>query len=1002
MRSKRKRLSRVTILLLIAVSAALLSMGALLPVNGQTPLGVGCPSQIAAAPSASLSILPAVQDQADYLYVGTWGLPVEGADKLSPPTIEIRADSLDLPPAQDEVARQYAKPSALLRQGDAVRFDVTIPDEGEFIFAFDIAAPSEPGSPEGQIRIDGAFPTGGLQRFIFPVYYRSSADTFPKDRYGNDVLIKQVRDVRWTTAAAWDVNFSQAYPLRVKLSAGEHRFDFTLIKGALYLGSIYLVTASPYPDYAQYLASQSAPDSSGFSLTLEAELPSYKNDTSVQPASSRSLQVTPYDTYCLLLNTLGGSSWVKSGSAVYYEFTVPEDGLYAITLRALQNTRSNFTVFRRITVNGQVPFEQINTVPFPYSADWVNVTLGGETPYRIFLHRGLNVLGIEATNAPYRPAIETIQEALLDINTLALEIKKLTGNQRDPYREWAISNYIPDIQERLNAIAQKLIDDKEQLLSIDGISASPEILTYQMAITNLLFLAADPDQIPVYMSRFSEGTGSAAQMLGSLLSLLQNQPLALDKIVIHSPDRVPEMPSPSFITALSEDIKRFIHSFQPDPYQSIGASADELEVWINRPRQYVNLLQLMADTSFTPQTGIRVKFSIMPDESKLVLANAANLQPDVALGVSTHIPYELAIRNALYDLRTFADFDSFIRIYSPGSLLGYIINDSMYAIPETQDCWLTFYRRDILDSLGLPVPHTWNEVIEILPELQRYGMNFNTPLSSGSGQRNYIFTAPYLFNYGAKLYSEDGFATGLQSEEAVAGIRFMADSFTIYGMPLTTVSFYEGFRYGTLPIGVSNIIDTYVKLMTAAPEIGGLWNIDLYPATVLADGRQNRYATGSAQTSIMFRNTDKPQEAWEFLKWWMSTDTQSEFAEQLVLNYGLEYLWFSANLEALSRMDIPDEHKAVILEQWQWLQEPVRLPGSYMQERELSNIWNRIVFDGVNPRVAIDRSVIIVNREIARKMEEFGYLKEGKPARAFKIPTIETVRAWMENANGTQ
>lgn len=35
-------------------------------------------------------------------------------------------------------------------------------------------------------------------------------------------------------------------------------------------------------------------------------------------------------------------------------------------------------------------------------------------------------------------------------------------------------------------------------------------------------------------------------------------------------------------------------------------------------------------------------------------------------------------------------------------------------------------------------------------------------------------------------------------------------------------------------------------------------------------------------------------------------------AERLVLNYGREYLWFSANLEALNRMDIPEEHKAVI------------------------------------------------------------------------------------------
>ncbi|MBK8021530.1 MAG: extracellular solute-binding protein [Chloroflexi bacterium] len=922
----------------------------------------------------------------------------QAATEPAQPAIEVTAESFGHPPAQDDIARQYAKASILVQEGETLRFDVTIPDEAEFTFAFDVATPSESRIPEGQLRIDGEIPIADMQRFVFPIFYRSDGEAFLKDRYGNDALVNQVRDVRWSRAVARDVDFSQPYPLRIPLTSGEHQIELTLTEGTLYLGSVYLIPFSPYSSYDQYLASQPGPDTTDFQLTLEAEQPTFKNDTSVRPSANRSLTVTPYDTYLLLMNTLGGESWIKSGSGAYYEFTVPADGFYTLTFRSLQNTRSNFTVFRRITLNGEVPFEEFNAVPFAYSADWVDVMM----PYKVFLREGVNILGVEATNSPYFRAIETIQQSLLDINELALEIRKLTGNQRDPFKEWVISDYIPDIRDRLNTIAQNLIDDQYLLRAIDQSGASPESLTYQMAIDNLLFLNEDPDKIPVFMGRFSEGSGSASGLLGTLLPLLQNQPLALDKIVVHSPDIVPQTPGVSIVTSVAEDFKRFVQSFQPDPYQTIGAAKDELEVWVNRPRQYVNLLQMMADAYFTSETGIRVKFSIMPDEAKLILANAADIQPDIALGVSTDKPYELAIRNALYDLRSFDDFDSFIHIYSPGALLGYIINESVYAIPETQDCWVTFYRQDILDSLGMPVPETWTEVIEILPELQRYGMNYNTLLSSGAGQKNYITTAPYLFNAGAPLYSDGGFATGLQSEEAISGIRFMAESFTIYGMPLTTASFYQEFRYGTVPIGVSNIIETYVKLTTAAPEIGGLWNIAPYPATVLADGTENRYTTGSAQTSLMFRNTDKPQEGWEFLKWWMSTETQVEFAEQLVLNYGREYMWFSANLEALNFTDIPEEHREIILDQWQWLQEPVRLPGSYMQERELSNIWNRIVFNGLNPRVAIDRSIIAINREITRKMEEFGYLQDGVRVREFSIPTIETVRAWMENADGNQ
>jgi len=70
-----------------------------------------------------------------------------------------------------------------------------------------------------------------------------------------------------------------------------------------------------------------------------------------------------------------------------------------------------------------------------------------------------------------------------------------------------------------------------------------------------------------------------------------------------------------------------------------------------------------------------------------------------------------------------------------------------------------------------------------------------------------------------------------------------------------------------------------------------------------------------------------------------------------------------------------------------------------MQERELSNAWNRIVFDGVNPRVAIDDAILTINREMARKMEELGYTQDGVRMVDIQVPTIETIRTWMDEAD---
>jgi ABC-type glycerol-3-phosphate transport system substrate-binding protein len=910
-------------------------------------------------------------------------------------TVEIRADAFGLPLAADSLAAQYDKPSVRLEAGTGIRFTADIPQEGEYVIAFDAAVPQEVliTNPEATLRMDGALPVEDARRILFPLYYRNSADKFPLDRYGNQILIPPARLERWEQTFLRDVNFRKKYPLAIHLAAGKHTFEFTLNRETLLLGSIYLRSFIPEVPYSQYLAETSATDTSGVLLELEAEWPSYKNDVSIRPIYNRSLSVTPYETYQLVLNTIGGDSWQRSGSALYYQVEVPQAGFYLLTLRALQNTRNNFTVFRRITVNGVVPFDEFNAVPFPYSTDWVNITL----PYRIYLQAGVNVIGLEATASPYDTAIENIHQSINDINALSLEIKHLTGNQTDRYREWEIAEYIPDIHERLARMASKLSEDKASLQTVNGGLNSQEILNYQMALDNILLLEEEPNKIPIRMNRLSEGPQSALQLLGSILGSLQNQPLTLDKLYVHSPDVVPPEPRISAWTSFTEGFKRFFHSFQPDPYTSIGASEDEIEVWVNRPRQYVDLMQQMADQTFTPQTGIRVKFSIMPNESKLALAIAAGIEPDVALGISTNIPFELAVRNALYDLRSFDDFDSFIRIYSPGSLLGYIINDSVYAIPETQDFWVTFYRRDILEQLGLSVPQTWDEVIAILPELQRYGMNYYTPLSSGSGLKGYLVTAPYIWNFGGELYAPNGLTSGLGSEEALNGIKFMAEQFTVYGMPLTAANFYDSFRNGRLPVGVSNV-ETYIKLRTAAPEIEGLWGLALYPATVLPDGRQLRYATGSAQTCIMLASTDKPQESWQFLKWWMSTETQVAFERQLIMNYGPDYLWYTANLEAFRYLPIPEEDKDVILAQWQWLREPVKLPGTYMEERSLSNVWNQIVFNGVNPRVAIDDALLTINREMARKMEELGYTRNGVPVREIKIPTIETVKHWMEEA----
>jgi hypothetical protein len=45
---------------------------------------------------------------------------------------------------------------------------------------------------------------------------------------------------------------------------------------------------------------------------------------------------------------------------------------------------------------------------------------------------------------------------------------------------------------------------------------------------------------------------------------------------------------------------------------------------------------------------------------------------------------------------------------------------------------------------------------------------------------------------------------------------------------------------------------------------------------------------------------------------------------------------------------------------------------------------------------------VAIDREIKRKMEEFGYVKDGKMVKPYPIPTIEQVKSWGDEKDGSK
>ena len=109
----------------------------------------------------------------------------------------------------------------------------------------------------------------------------------------------------------------------------------------------------------------------------------------------------------------------------------------------------------------------------------------------------------------------------------------------------------------------------------------------------------------------------------------------------------------------------------------------------------------------------------------------------------------------------------------------------------------------------------------------------------------------------------------------------------------------------------------------------------------------------------------------------------------------------SSNLEAVKESSFDSKDKEVILKSLEYITDIPRTPGQYMLERGLSNIWTTVVFDNTPIRVAIDQQVIVINREIRRKLIEFGYRDENNNVlKPYAVHEKEWIEEQIRNKKG--
>ena len=856
--------------------------------------------------------------------------------------------------------------------------------------------------PYIQIKVNGEVPYNEASELPLEVMWELEEREEDKryNSYGNELLPYSKSIDKAYKYYFDDVNARYIEPFYFLLNAGDNIITIKSFDYDLEIEKFFIKGKEDLVSYNTYISSLPTSNKISNVGVVQAESFKYKNDIEIKASYYKDPGMAPSAYKNTVLNMVDGSSSSRGGTSYTYVIKVGESGLYSLAFKYLQNSLKGLNAMKNIYIDGKILFSELAGYAFPETQKWRNHTLSDASgnPFMFYFEANREYeITVETSLCRYNDYIQELYGVMDGINNLGLLISSITGSSSNAFNDWNIVKYIPNLVELLEEYANRV---DEVYDGINGMNReakeASEIQTLHNASKLLRKLCARPNRIHLKLGQLNSGSGSAYQLIGNAIGTLLSQPIDFDCIYLYDgSSKLPKASSNIFARSWFS-IKSFVYSFFDKRYKVSGNNSDDvLEVWIAQSSLYLDILQNMVDDEYTAKTGQKVKISILPSTQKIVLNNATKTNPDLVLSIDSWEPYSYALRGILQDLKEFADFEEVTSNIYANCFTPVICKEGVYAIPETQGMFIMFYRKDILDYLDLSVPSTWEEVLKMLPILQSYQMNFYHPLGSESTYKNFSATTQFIYLFGGEVFSESGVTTTVDTEEVISAITYMTDLFNVYNMPLQVSNFFEHFRSGTLPIGVGTI-DMYLQLKYASPELTGQWGISPIPGfDTDNDGEVERWATAYGKCSIMFKNSNMKNEAWEFLKWWHSTDTQVEYLQNIQMRLGEKYLVLPANVDALKRSPWDREIKEQVAIAAKWSRIPAVLPGSYVVERELSNIWNKVVIDRMDVRVAVSESVDKMNRELYRKYKEFGFVEEGTTNSSYVVPNNSNISRWV-------
>ncbi len=838
-------------------------------------------------------------------------------------------------------------------------FTFDAPEAGWYAFSFSYAnCNAETASLKMAFTLDGETPFQDAADVTLPLYYTVGAIT--QNSSGADIRPAYTVDTAYHSYSFRDAEELYLHPYELYIEQGSHRLALTMLEGTVRVRELRLYAYAGLVPYEEYR--QGRPEYTGAALLLvEAEAPAYTNSISVITSSDVTSPLnTPLDVFSAKLNVLGGSNWKYAGDSVTWELDAPQAGLYSIRFRYKQNFQEGLNSYRRLLVNGAVPYAEANAIPFAYGSDWQYSSFDS----KIYLEKGRNTLTLMCTTGAVSPILGAVDDIIVELNTLYRRIMMITGSNPDAYRDYNLKAEIPDLQKTLETLAQRAESTAAQCIQV--ISDKAQVYVLNDIARQLKDMAGDIRSIT--KSGRLKSLKSNISSLSSFSMKLREHPLLLDSFTVYGEEAI--FPEETVLGNWKHRLKRFAATFSGDYISKSEREAGKLTVWLSTGRDQMQVLKDLTDNDITGKTGIDVNLQLVT--GSLIHAVLAGKGPDIALDRSETDIINFAMRGAAEDISRYPDYAQVKERFSRDAMRPFSYTDGVYGLPQTQSFDMMFVRTDIFGELGLSVPKTWDEVTKtILPGLQRNNLTLGVGNLSNGGSLNCIYTL-LLTQFGGSLYTEDLLSADLTSPEALDSFEFAVSLYRDYGVP-QEYDFVNRFRTGEIPIALAPY-SAYNQLQISAPEISGLWEMYEIPGVVGADGTVNHSQLMSSAGAILLSSSKNKETGWEFLKWLTSAEVQRSYGLQLEAVLGASGRYTTANIEAMSGLMWSRSQLQLLENQRSESRSMTNIPGSYYAGKALNSaIVVSVTKEGTISREELTRWDELIDEEIARKAKEFHY-----------------------------